>query len=418
MQIRDRIKELRRVRARDLVRNRKNWRKHPPAQQQALLGLLNELGYADALLVRQLPDGSYMIIDGHLRADTTPDAMVPVLVLDLTEDEADKLLLTLDPLAAMATSDVEQLKALLMTVRTDNAAVEELLRRTAGPDLWSVAHPHDINEAEVALERAVELQRKWGTAPGQLWRILCHRIICADCTEQSAVARLLCDTQRRFRMIWTDPPYGISYGVKTAWMQRHGAQRQRAPMVNDSLPPDEIQKLFASALRIAAELAEAGAAIYATVPSGTLLPFFISALADGEFTFKHSLVWLKNSLVLGRGDYHYRHETILYGWREDGPHYFTDDRTQDSVFEVDRQVASPFHATTKPVALIARMIANSTRPGELIYDPFCGSGSTLLAAHQLGRIGFGVEIDPGNVAVTLERLALLGLKPELGNPNA
>ena len=122
-------------------------------------------------------------------------------------------------------------------------------------------------------------------------------------------------------------------------------------------------------------------------------------------------MWLKNSLVLGRGDYHYRHETILYGWRESGPHYFTIDRKQDSVFEVDRPAASPFHSTTKPVALIARMISNSSRPGELVYDPFCGSGSTLLAAHQLGRIGYGVEIDPGNVAVTLERLSLLGLEP-------
>jgi DNA modification methylase len=118
-------------------------------------------------------------------------------------------------------------------------------------------------------------------------------------------------------------------------------------------------------------------------------------------------------LVLGRSDYHYRHESILYGWREDGPHYFTEDRTQDSVFEVDRPVASPFHSTTKPVALIARMITNSSRPGELVYDPFVGSGSTLLAAHQLGRICYGVEISPDFVAVTLERLSALGLKPEL-----
>jgi len=411
MKIRNRVKELRSIRARDLVSNPKNWRTHPPTQGRALRDLLGELGYADALLVRQLPDGRYVIIDGHLRAETTPDAIVPVLVLDLTEEEADKLLLTLDPLAAMATADVERLKALLATVRTDSEAVEELLRRTAGPDLWKVIHPHDINEAEVAPERAAELQRKWGTAPGQTWRILCHRIICADCTAHDKVARLWRDTELRFRMIWTDPPYGVSYSEKTAWMRRHGAQRQRAPIANDSLPPDEIRRLIASALRNATEYAEPGASIYATVPSGALLPVFIAALTDGSFTFKHALVWLKNSLVLGRGDYHYRHETILYGWHESGPHYFTVDRTQDSVFEVDRPAASPFHSTTKPVALIARMISNSSRPGELVYDPFCGSGSTLLAAHQLGRIGYGVEIDPGNVAVTLERLSLLGLEP-------
>lgn len=108
--VRDRIKELRRVRAKDLVRNPKNWRRHPRAQVEALQGLLAEVGYADALLARALPDGRLTLIDGHLRAETTPDAIVPVLVLDVTEQEADKLLLTLDPLAAMAESDAERIK--------------------------------------------------------------------------------------------------------------------------------------------------------------------------------------------------------------------------------------------------------------------------------------------------------------------
>lgn len=118
-QIRDRVRELRRVPARDLIPNRKNWRRHPKMQANALRGLLNEIGYADALLVRELPDGRLMLIDGHLRAETTPELEVPVLILDVTEEEADKLLLTLDPLAAMAESDSERIKALLATVRTD-----------------------------------------------------------------------------------------------------------------------------------------------------------------------------------------------------------------------------------------------------------------------------------------------------------
>jgi DNA modification methylase len=112
-------------------------------------------------------------------------------------------------------------------------------------------------------------------------------------------------------------------------------------------------------------------------------------------------------------DYHHRYEPILYGWLPDAAHYFVDDRTQVDVFEVDKPQASELHPTQKPVELIARMIANSSRTGELIYDPFCGSGSTILAAHQLGRIGYGCDIDPGYVAVTLERLSALGLKPEL-----
>ena len=128
------------------------------------------------------------------------------------------------------------------------------------------------------------------------------------------------------------------------------------------------------------------------------------------------MVWKKQQFVIGRSDYHLAHELILYGWVPNGRHYFTDDRTQSSVFEVNKPHVSSWHPTTKPLALIARMLENSTRRGELVYDPFLGSGSTIVAAHQLGRVGYGCEIDPGYAAVTLERLSMLGLKPELVKP--
>jgi len=127
MEIRDRVVELRRVRARELVPNPKNWRRHPKVQANALRGLLNEIGIADALLARELPDGRLQLIDGHLRAETIPDEEVPVLILDLNEEEADRLLLTLDPLAAMATADNQRLNDLLDTVRSDDPAVLALL---------------------------------------------------------------------------------------------------------------------------------------------------------------------------------------------------------------------------------------------------------------------------------------------------
>jgi DNA modification methylase len=144
-----------------------------------------------------------------------------------------------------------------------------------------------------------------------------------------------------------------------------------------------------------------------------LLVRFISALEAAGFAFKSTLVWVKNQFVIGMSDYHFRHELVLYGWLNNGAHHWDGDRSQDSVFEVDRPRASDLHPTTKPVELIARMVANSSRPGELVYDPFCGSGSTIVAAHQLGRIGFGCEIDPAYLAVELERLSRLGLRAEL-----
>ena len=116
------------MRARDLLPNPKNWRRHPKVQADALRGLLDEIGIADALLARELPDGRLQLIDGHLRAETMPDEEVPVLVLDLNEEQADRLLLTLDPLAAMATADNQRLNDLLDTVRSDDPAVLALCK--------------------------------------------------------------------------------------------------------------------------------------------------------------------------------------------------------------------------------------------------------------------------------------------------
>lgn len=128
MKIRDRIVELRRVKASELLPNPRNWRTHPQAQQDALKGVLAEVGYADALLAREVEGGALMLIDGHLRAETTPDQDVPVLVLDVTAEEADKLLATLDPLAAMAEASAEKLEALLGDVKTNSEALDAMLR--------------------------------------------------------------------------------------------------------------------------------------------------------------------------------------------------------------------------------------------------------------------------------------------------
>ena len=126
MKIRNRIKELRNVLASSLKPNPKNWRTHPKAQSEAMRGILAEIGYADSLIARELPDGSLMLIDGHLRAETTPDEIVPVQIVDLTEAEADKLLLSLDPLAAMAESNAAAMQQLCDDAETNNAALQAM----------------------------------------------------------------------------------------------------------------------------------------------------------------------------------------------------------------------------------------------------------------------------------------------------
>ena len=413
MLIRDRIKELRRVRARDLLANQKNWRVHTKAQAAALRGLLAEVGYADALLARELADGRLQLIDGHLRAETTPSAMVPVLILDVSEEEADKILLTLDPLAGMAESDSERLQTLLNNVRTDSKAVQQLFARIAEQGALVLRPAVEILDPEPQIERAAQLQKKWRTACNQLWRAGSNFVMCGDSTDENVVARLWSGGVNHFRTLWCDPPYGVSYADKNEFLNAiDRGNRVQKPIANDHLPT-EAPAIFSAALRLAVNYAERAASAYTTVPGGPLLAKFIAAFDDSGFSFKSSLVWVKQQFVIGRSDYHFRHEHVLYGWIENGGHYFTDDRTQDSVFEIDKPHVSALHPTSKPTALIARMIGNSTRQGELVYDPFLGSGSTIVAAHQLGRVGYGCEIDPAYVAVTLERLSVLGLKPEL-----
>ena len=414
VQIRNRVKELRLVRASELLPNPRNWRRHPKEQAAALKGLLSEIGYADALLARELPDGRLMLIDGHLRAQTTKKATVPVLVLDVSEAEADKVLLTLDPLAAMAQADAERVEALLQTVRTESQAVGALLERVAGEEAWQAVERPEIVDPEPQIDKAAELQAKWRTKRGQAWQIGPHRLVCGDCREKGDVGRLWRDGGPKLRMVWTDPPYGVDYAAKNTFLNRSDrGNRIQTPIENDKLTAGETGIMFKQALEVARQVAEPGASCYATVPSGPLLFYFFQAFTAAGFTFHAQLTWVKHHFVIGMADYHHRFEPILYGWLQDAAHYFVDDRTQDDVFEVDKPHMSEFHPTTKPVELIAPMIRNSSREGEVVYDPFCGSGSTLLAAHQLGRIAYGVEIDPGYVAVTLERMTALGLQPEL-----
>jgi DNA modification methylase len=395
--IRDRIKELRRVPADQLQPNPKNWRKHPESQANALRGVLAEVGIASAVLARETPEGGLMLIDGHLRAETLHNAEIPVLVLDITEEEADKILATFDPLGAMAESDADALRALLEEVETGSQELADML--TALAEDAGILDGEDT--AEIVEDEIPEPPVDPITKPGDLWILGEHRLLCGDSTDAAQVGKLMGGGQAD--MVLTDPPYGVAY--QTALSTHEAAARNRRKdgkeVVNDNLGWDGTRSLVADAFKNAS--LKPGGAFYVFCPPGDLQAAFWLGLQDAGYNARHQIVWVKDRFVMGRCDYHYRHEVCLYGWADGAGHYFIDDRTQDSVWECKRPGASKEHPTMKPVELFARCLTNSSKQAWLIYEPFCGSGTTLIAAEQLGRKCYGMEISPQYCDVIVKR---------------
>ena len=265
-------------------------------------------------------------------------------------------------------------------------------------------------DAEPQIDRAAELAEKWQTASGQLWKLGEHRLLIGSSLERENWVRLC--GEERATLTWTDPPYGVKYGEKLESANPMG-YRVRT-IENDDLPPEQLEEFVRTALKNCAEFSGKGAAIYVACPAGTLLPAIISAMAGSGFDYRWHLVWLKDQIVLSRADYHFKHENILYGWKPDGAHYFIDDRKQSSVFEYPRPKKSEEHPTMKPIELVEHMIKNSSRVGDIVLEPFGGSGTTLLACERQGRICRITELSEKYGAVILERFfTATGITPEL-----
>ena len=254
-------------------------------------------------------------------------------------------------------------------------------------------------DAEPQIDRAAELQEKWGTASGQLWQLGKHRLLIGSSLERDNWVRLC--GEERATLTWTDPPYGVKYGEKLNSANPMG-YRVRT-IENDDLPPEQLEEFIRTALKNCAEFSGKGAAIYVACPAGTPLPAIISAMAGSGFDYRWHLVWLKDQIVLSRADYHFKHENILYGWKPDGAHYFIDDRKQASVFEYPRPKKSEEHPTMKPVELVEHMVRNSSVEGDIVLEPFGGSGTTLLACERNKRVCRVTELSPNYGAVILER---------------
>jgi site-specific DNA-methyltransferase (adenine-specific) len=228
------------------------------------------------------------------------------------------------------------------------------------------------------------------TQPGDLWTLGTHRLLCGDSTKSEDVERLM--DGAKADMVLTDPPYGVSYIGKT---------KDALKVKNDELGEEDLTALIATAFDNAETHCRAGAYWYATVPPGPLHILFADDWKRRGI-LRQIMVWAKDSMVLGHSEYHYQHEPILFGWIP-GDRHRNSDRTRTTLWHYDRPKANREHPTMKPIALWAQAVNDGSRHGEIIYDPFIGSGTTLIAAEQLGRRCYGMEISPQYCDVIVHR---------------
>lgn len=394
--------QLRRVSLDALQTDPANARSHGPENMAAIEASLARFGQAEPLIVQK---GSGRVIGGNGRLAAMRSlgwSECDVAELDLGDTEAAALGIALNRTGELAEWDDDALARILRGLQSegsldgvgfDDGDLDDLITQlgTESLDLQGddEAPPSEITDSPV-------------TRDGDMWTIGEHKLLCGDATDPGCYSRIVGDEQAD--LVWTDPPYGVSYEGKT---------EDALTIENDALDGTNLEALLDSAFRAALVATKPGGVWYIAAPAGPNFLAFARPLLELG-VWRQTLVWLKDAFVLGRSDYHYRHEAIFYGWKPGAAHHAPATRKQDTVWEHQRPRANDVHPTMKPLDLIARAVINSTRTGELVLDPFCGSGSTLLACAQASRRGVGIELDPRYCDATLQRLeAATGMTPTL-----
>jgi site-specific DNA-methyltransferase (adenine-specific) len=291
----------------------------------------------------------------------------------------------------------------------DDEALAALMSEVAEADLelfaataWTI---DDLESLLADAEEALPLPEDIDDVPepppavskvGDMWILGDHRVICGDSTDAATVSKLM-DSDIA-DMVWTDPPYGVSYaGVSGT---------PRIEIENDNLGSDDLYNFLKAAFGNAAAHCKQGGAWFVAAPAGPAMFAFSRILFEMEI-WRQSIVWLKDSIVMGHSDYHYKHEQIFYGWLPGAAHQDPPDRKQDSVWEIARPKRSADHPTMKPVALIEKSLLNHTKRGAIVLDTFGGSGSTMAACEATKRKARLVEFEPHYVDVICKRYQLL-----------
>ena len=256
-------------------------------------------------------------------------------------------------------------------------------------DMEDAQEDEDFDEGQ-AYEEAKKNTR---SHRGCVWVLGNHRLMCGDSTSSEDMAVLMDGYEAD--LVITDPPYNVAYGDKvedTSAAMGQEISREQSQIMNDDMSDEAFEEFLGEFYQVTADVMKEGAGIYVFHADSNGL-VFRQKYQDAGLKLAQCLVWVKNTFVPGRQDYQWKHEPILYGWKEGAAHYFVDDRTQSTVLLEDKPRKNDLHPTMKPVPLVGRLMKNSSKPDARVLDPFGGSGTTILAAEQLGRIAYSMELD-------------------------
>ena len=371
-----------------LVPYARNARTHSKEQIAQLRASLREFGFVSPAVI----DSKYNILVGHGRVQAAREEgykTIPcVFAENLTDAQKRAYILADNQLALNAGWDEEMLSVELSDLKDESFDLsllgfdeKDLEKLMAGPDDGGAQD--DDFDLSAALEKASFVEK------GDLWTVGKHRLLCGDATSPEDVERLM--GGKTANLILTDPPYGVSFKASDG-----------LTIENDSLKGDEFYKFLLSAFtNMAAHLEKGGAAYVFHADTEGLN--FRKAFIDAGFHLAGVCIWVKNSLVLGRSDYQWQHEPILYGFLQNGKHSWYAGRSETTIWNFNKPKRNKDHPTSKPLDLLSYPIKNSSQENAIVLDTFGGSGSTMMACEQMNRICYMSELDPKYASVILRR---------------
>ena len=345
---------------------------------------LLKFGYVDPIIVNE----DLTVIGGHQRLTVLKDLdyeTAKCVIVDLPKEDEKALNIALNKITGQW--DEALLADLLLDLQESDFNLD--LTGFEPPeidDILSNVHDKELSEDEFDVEE--ELKKQTLSRHGDIWQLGKHRVICGDSTKAETYKQLLND--RKANLVVTDPPYNVD------------VEETAGKILNDNMSDGDFYQFLLSMFTQVENHMEDDASIY-VFHSDTEGLNFRKAFKDAGFYLSGCCIWKKNSLVLGRSPYQWQHEPCLYGWKKKGKHQWFSDRKQTTIWEYDRPKSSKDHPTMKPIQLMAYPIQNSSMRGTIVLDPFLGSGSTLIAADQTGRVCYGIELDEKFVDVIVKR---------------